>query len=179
MYELRSRSRARARAIGILFQMISKLLEKSIKGIIDCYKLEPTGCKKFDSICKKLKRWQKSKNDIIYKEKIKINLPQDVDVINNNSIEWNIIVKEMKWSVNSRLFTRTRAYLQVCQFVLWIFSKWSVVFWSSNSTIPSKITNGSLVKRWETWWAKFSSTPKYQITSDTHTQTQCGTVEVR
>ena len=31
---------------------------------------------------------------------MKINLPEDVDVINKNSIELNIIVKEMKRSVN-------------------------------------------------------------------------------
>ena len=31
---------------------------------------------------------------------MKIDLPEDVDVINKNSIELNIIVKEMKRSVN-------------------------------------------------------------------------------
>ena len=31
---------------------------------------------------------------------MKIDLPEDVDIINKNSIELNIIVKEMKRSVN-------------------------------------------------------------------------------
>lgn len=49
--------------------------------------------------------------------------------------------------------------LSVCQLVDWMFSKWSVDEWSSWSSVSLKMTSGSRMYRWATWWASGSSMP--------------------